>query len=141
MFSKIGSYVGNPLFADDATLGLARVSYTRLYVEITTGKELPSYVPLSVDLVHEVTVEVPIVKQPEKDSIVDGITEQLVVSPKVVLNVANIFAVLDDDGKVEVSKEIAKSARRKKEMGSNYIKANVRSLGSCSREQGENVGQ
>ncbi|GAA0156359.1 hypothetical protein LIER_13875 [Lithospermum erythrorhizon] len=73
----------------------------------------------SVDLVHEVVVEVLIVDQLEKDSIVDGITEQLVVSPKVVLNVVNAFAVLNDDGKEEVSKEIAKFAGRKKGMRSN----------------------
>ncbi|GAA0156360.1 hypothetical protein LIER_13876 [Lithospermum erythrorhizon] len=38
MFSKIGSYVGTPLFADGAISYLARVSYVRLYVEITAER-------------------------------------------------------------------------------------------------------
>ncbi|GAA0142259.1 hypothetical protein LIER_03201 [Lithospermum erythrorhizon] len=103
MSSKIGSYVGNPLFVDSATSDLARVK------KIWQLKEQVQI----VDLVHEVAVKVPIVEQPEKDNIVDNITEQLVVSPKVVLNVANIFAVLDNDGNCSKEQEENAGQQRK----------------------------
>ncbi|GAA0140872.1 hypothetical protein LIER_02142 [Lithospermum erythrorhizon] len=46
MFSKIGSYIGVPLFADEATSELTRVSYARLYVKVAASRELPKEVPL-----------------------------------------------------------------------------------------------
>ncbi|GAA0148524.1 hypothetical protein LIER_43009 [Lithospermum erythrorhizon] len=46
MFSKIGSFLGNPLFADGATSEISRVSYARLYVEIEAKKEIPDFVSL-----------------------------------------------------------------------------------------------
>ncbi|KAG9157112.1 hypothetical protein Leryth_027102, partial [Lithospermum erythrorhizon] len=46
MFSKIGSYLGVPLFADGATSEFAHISYARLYVEVKADKELPDTAPL-----------------------------------------------------------------------------------------------
>ncbi|GAA0144391.1 hypothetical protein LIER_04851 [Lithospermum erythrorhizon] len=46
MFSKIASYVGNPLYADGATSDIARIAYARLYVEVNAKNEQPDEVPL-----------------------------------------------------------------------------------------------
>ncbi|GAA0150834.1 hypothetical protein LIER_09686 [Lithospermum erythrorhizon] len=46
MLSKIGSYLGNPLFAHGATTDMAQISYARIYVEIEAGKVIPDVVPL-----------------------------------------------------------------------------------------------
>ncbi|GAA0156007.1 hypothetical protein LIER_38196 [Lithospermum erythrorhizon] len=46
MFGKIGSYPGNPLFVDNATTDMARISYARIYVEIEATREILEFVPL-----------------------------------------------------------------------------------------------
>ncbi|GAA0148381.1 hypothetical protein LIER_07843 [Lithospermum erythrorhizon] len=110
MFSRIGSYVGNSLFVDGATSDLARVSYAQIYVEIAAGKELP-ITPLKQKKVwmpkvdeggtNEIqqALENIVNDEPEKDSIVDGITEHESPRPIVEVRVDNPLAVLDDEGK------------------------------------------
>ncbi|XP_009597118.1 uncharacterized protein LOC107814015 [Nicotiana tabacum] len=43
-FSKIGSALGNPLYADDCTTSSARISYSRLFVEMDVTRPLPKSV-------------------------------------------------------------------------------------------------
>ncbi|GAA0149952.1 hypothetical protein LIER_09000 [Lithospermum erythrorhizon] len=47
MFSKIGSFLGNPNFADGATSEMTRVSYARIYLEVEAKNEIPKFVPLA----------------------------------------------------------------------------------------------
>ncbi|XP_019242636.1 PREDICTED: uncharacterized protein LOC109222774 [Nicotiana attenuata] len=44
--SKIGSALGNPIYADECTTGAVRISYARLLVEMDVTKPLPRQVKL-----------------------------------------------------------------------------------------------
>ncbi|GAA0166916.1 hypothetical protein LIER_40273 [Lithospermum erythrorhizon] len=61
MFSKIGSYLDNPLFANGASSEMARVSYARIYLEVEAKNEIPKFVPLvnecGVEFQHKVECE------------------------------------------------------------------------------------
>ncbi|XP_070025494.1 uncharacterized protein [Nicotiana sylvestris] len=44
--SKIGSTLGNPIYADECTTGSVRISYARMLIEMDITKPLPRYVKL-----------------------------------------------------------------------------------------------
>ncbi|GAA0140093.1 hypothetical protein LIER_01513 [Lithospermum erythrorhizon] len=93
MFSKIGSYIGVPLFADGVTSDVARVSYARLYVEVAADKELPKEPKLVASVsVQQQKVEV----LEEKDSVVKSITSQIAPVKENNIPMNNHFVALYD---------------------------------------------
>ncbi|GAA0159093.1 hypothetical protein LIER_15959 [Lithospermum erythrorhizon] len=88
MFSKIGSYLGNPLYADGATSDVAHISYARIYVEVEAAKEIPEVVPL----VDENNYKYGGAPQLEEMVVGEG---REVPGSAVVVKVANPFATLE----------------------------------------------
>ncbi|GAA0165639.1 hypothetical protein LIER_20986 [Lithospermum erythrorhizon] len=106
MFSKIGSYLGKPLFVDSTTTYMVQISYARIYVEIEAIRETPEFVPLvnenGVEFLQKVECEWKPLEEgnlpslEKYESIVDKITPQEVNSRATVVNMANSFSILDE---------------------------------------------
>ncbi|XP_070014728.1 uncharacterized protein [Nicotiana sylvestris] len=59
--SKIGSALGNPVYADDYTTGTVRISYARMLIEMDITKPLPRRVkmqdPIGKTIEHEISYD------------------------------------------------------------------------------------
>ncbi|GAA0161306.1 hypothetical protein LIER_17653 [Lithospermum erythrorhizon] len=96
MLSKIATYVGTPLYADDATSEMSHLSFARVHVEVEVKCEMPNEVPLVNESGKKVKPVIRKKWQAKVTEQVQLVSEKVVAQARQHISVANTFDALEE---------------------------------------------